>query len=105
MVKKLIGLFLVMAIFSTAPAFANTKLSKALPAAPALAVEILKEHGVEPSGAILRSVALQVGTGSSFMGIEKDDPSYRHQVMHYLHCVLGVFDKEAHECTHHDSIE
>jgi len=105
MIKKIAGLALVIALFSTTPALAATSTEKALEAAPALAVEILTEHGVQPSGDILKLVAKQMGPGSSFMGIEKDDPMYEHKVMHYLHCDLGVIEMEDHECMHHGMTE
>ena len=105
MIKKITGIALAIALFSTTPAFAATRADKALEAAPALAVEILTEHGVQPSGEILKLVAKQMGPGSSFMGIEKDNPMYEHKVMHYLHCDLGVIEMEDHECMHHGMTE
>jgi hypothetical protein len=105
MIKKITGLALAIALFSTTPAFAATGVEKAIDAAPAIAVEILTEHGVQPSGDILKLVAKQMGPGSSFMGIEKDDPMYEHKVMHYLHCDLGVIEMEDHECMHHGMTE
>jgi len=100
MIKKMTSIALAIALFSTTPVFAATRGEKALAAAPALAVEILTEHGVQPSGEILKLVAEQMGPGSSFMGIEKDDPMYKHKVMHYLHCDLEVIEMEDHECMH-----
>ena len=101
MIKKITGLAIAIALFSTTPAFAATRADKALEATPALAVKILAKHGVRPSGEILKLVANQMGSGSSFMGIETDDPMYEHKVMHFLHCDLGVIEMEDHECMHH----
>lgn len=105
MIKKIAGLALTLTLLSSTPVFASTRSEKALKAAPAVAVEILSEHGVKPTGDILKLVAEQMGPGSSFMGIQKDDPMYMHKVMHYLHCTLEVIEMENHECMHQGMTE
>jgi len=105
MIKKIAGLALAITLLSSTPVFASTRSEKALKAAPAIAVEILAEHGVQPTGDILKLVADQMGPGSTFMGIQKDDPMYMHKVMHYLHCTLEVIEMEHDACMHHGMTE
>ncbi len=100
MIKKIAGMALALALMTSTPVFAATNVSTAYKAAPAVAVEILSEHGVAPTGDILKAVALEMGPGSSFMGVEKDDPMYKHEIMHYLHCTLKVIEMDEHECMH-----
>lgn len=99
MIKKIAGLALAITLISSTPVLASTKMEASSKAAPALAVEILKDHGVKPSGDILKLVAQNVGPRASFMGVEKSDPMYRHEVMHYLHHTLEVIEHDA--CEHH----
>ncbi|MGB4587659.1 MAG: hypothetical protein WBI17_00290 [Clostridiaceae bacterium] len=105
MIKKIAGLALAITLISSVPVFASTKSEKALEAAPAIAIEILLEHDVKPTGDILKSVADHMGPGTSFMGVSKDDPMYKHEVMHYLHCTLGVIEMEHMDCMHHGMAE
>lgn len=83
------------------PVLAATNSDNAFKAAPALAVEILIEHGEEPTGDILKQVTGQMGPNGTFMGVEKTDPMYKHKVMHYLHCSLGVIEMPGHDCAEH----
>lgn len=105
MMKRIAGLALALTLIASTPAFAAEKSEKALPAAPAIAFEILESHGVKPTGDILKLVAAHMETYSSFMGISKDDPMYRHEVMHFLHCELEVIEMEHDECMHHGMTE
>lgn len=105
MFKKIAGLALAITLLSSVPVFASTRSDKALEAAPAVAVDILTEHGVQPTGDILKLVAAQMGPGATFMGISKNDPMYRHEVMHYLHCTLGVIEMEHMDCMHKGMVE
>lgn len=101
MIRKIAGLALAMTLISATPVFASTKTDEAFKAAPALAVEILEDHEVEPTGDILKLVAQQMGPGATFMGLEKSDPMYGHKVMHYLHHTLGVIEMDHDHCEHH----
>lgn len=105
MIKKIAGMALAITLLSSVPVFASTRSEKALEAAPALAAEILIDHGVQPTGDILKMVADHMGPGSTFMGVAKNDPMYKHEVMHYLHCTLEVIEMEDHECMHHGMTE
>ena len=105
MIKKIAGLALAITLLSSVPVFASTRSEKALDAAPAIAAEILRDHGVQPDGEILKLVADHMGPGSTFMGVTKDDPMYKHEVMHYLHCTLEVIEMEDHKCMHHGMTE
>ena len=100
MIKKIAGLALAITLLSSVPVFVSTRSEKALEAAPAIAVEILINHGVQPTGDILKLVATKMGPGATFMGVKKDDPMYKHEVMHYLHCTLKVIDMEHLDCMH-----
>lgn len=104
MYKKISGLVLLVTLLSVTPVFASARSDKALPAAPALAVEILKEHEVKPAGDILKMVASQMEADGSFMGVSKEDPMYKHHVMHYLHCTLEVIPMD-HDCMDHAMAE
>ena len=101
MIRKIAGLALAMTMISAVPVFAEEKPEEAFKAAPAVAVEILEDHGVEPTGDILKLVAQQMGQGSAFMGVEKSDPMYEHKVMHYLHHTLEVIHMDHDHCDHH----
>ncbi len=105
MIKRIAGLALALTLLASTPAFAAEKAIQALPSAPAIAFEILESHGVKPTGEILKMVADQMEKDSSFMGIAKDDPMYRHEVMHFLHCELEVIEMEHDECMHHGMTE
>lgn len=99
MKKKIAGLFLALLLVSGASAQAAEASVNTFKAAPAVAIEILEEHGVEPTGKILNQVAKAMGSAATFNGVAKDDPSYRHEVMHYLHHDLGVITMDDGECT------
>jgi hypothetical protein len=101
MLKKIAGLALAITLISSTPVFASTKPDANLKAAPALAVEILEDHGVNPTGEIMRLVAQNVGPKASFMGVQKSDPMYKHKVMHYLHHTLNVIEMGPDACEHH----
>jgi len=105
MMKRIAGIALALTLLASTPALAMEKAGKALPAAPAIAYDILVSHGTAPKGNILRLVANHMGPGSTFMGITKDDPMYRHEVMHFLHCELEVIEMEHDECMHHGMTE
>ena len=100
MIKKIAGLALAMTLISSTPVFASADSDAKFKAAPALAVEILEDHGVEPSGDILRLVAQNMGQKASFMGTQKSDPMYKHKVMHYLHHTLNVIEMDQDACEH-----
>jgi len=100
MIKKIAGLALAMTLISSTPVFASMSSDANSKAAPALAVEILEDHGVEPSGDILKLVAQNVGPNASFMGTQKSDPMYKHKVMHYLHHTLNVIEMDQDVCEH-----
>lgn len=101
MIKKIAGLALAVTLISSTPVFASTTADANFKAAPALAVEILEDHGVAPTGEIMRLVAQKVGPKASFMGVEKSDPMYKHKVMHYLHHTLKVIEMDHDACEHH----
>lgn len=105
MIKKIAGFALAITLLSSVPVFASTRSEKALEAAPAIAAELLIDHGVQPTGEVLQMVASHMGPAATFMGISKNDPMYRHKVMHYLHCTLGVIEMEHADCIHHGMAE
>lgn len=98
MIKKIVGFAIVATLLLTSPALAAPKSNQATKAAPALAVEILLKHEVTPTGDVLTLVSEQLGPNATFMGLEKDDPLYEHEVMHYLHHTLGVIDMDQENC-------
>lgn len=99
MKKKIAGFVLALMLVSGASAQAAEATTQTYKAAPAVAIEILEEHGVESTGKILSQVARVMGSNAAFNGVEKDDPTYRHEVMHYLHHNLGVITMDDGECT------
>ncbi len=101
MIKKITGLALAIALISTTPVFAAEKAEEGFKAAPAVAVEILEDHGVKPTGSIIELVAQQMGPGGIFMDVEKSDPMYEYKVKHYLHHTLEVIEMDHDECEHH----
>lgn len=105
MVKKIAGLLLFTALLTATPAMAATSTQTAAKAAPAVAVEILKQYGAEPTDAIISQVAAEMGPRSSFLGVKMDDPMYARKVKHYLHCTLKVIETEEHDCMHHGMME
>jgi len=105
MIKKIAGLALAITLISSTPVFASTSSDENFKAAPALAVEILEDHGVVPTGDILKLVAQNVGPKASFMGTQKSDPMYKHKVMHYLHHTLNVIEMDQDACEHHGMME
>ena len=105
MIKKIAGLALAITLISSTPVFASTDTDANFKAAPALAVEILEAHGVNPTGEIMKLVAQNVGPKASFMGTQKSDPMYKHKVMHYLHHTLNVIEMDQDACEHHGMME
>lgn len=105
MIRKTLGMALAITLLSTTPVFAMTQTADEYKAAPALAVEILEQHGAEASGEVLKLVAQNVGPRGSFMGVEKTDPMYQHEVMHYLHHTLNAIDMDHDACMHHGMME
>lgn len=103
--KKIAGLALAITLISSTPVLASTKADEGFKAAPALAVEILNDHGVKPSGEIMKLVAQNIGPKASFMGVQKTDPMYKHEVMHYLHHTLNVIEMDNDACKHHGMME
>lgn len=103
--KKIAGLALAITLISSTPVFASTTADANFKAAPALAVEILEDHGVKPTGEIMRLVAQNVGPKATFMGVQKSDPMYKHKVMHYLHHTLEVIEMDHDACDHHGMME
>lgn len=101
MIKKITGLALAIALISTTPVFASVKAEEGFKAAPAVAVEILEDYGVKPTGSIIKLVAQHMGPGATFMNVEKSDPMYEHKVKHYLHHTLEVIEMDHDECEHH----
>lgn len=101
MIKKITGLALAIALISTTPVFAAEKAEEGFKAAPAVAVEILEDYGVKPTGSIIELVAQQMGPGGIFMDVEKSDPMYEYKVKHYLHHTLEVIEMDHDECEHH----
>lgn len=98
MKKKIAGLIFALLLVSGASAQAAETTVSTFKAAPGVAIEILEEHGVEPTGKILNQVAKAMGSNATFNGVAKDDPSYRHEVMHYLHHDLGAITMDDGEC-------
>lgn len=105
MIRKILGMALAITLLSATPAFAMSQPAEEYKAAPALAVEILEQHGAEVSGEVLKQVAKNVGPRGSFMGVEKNDPMYAHEVMHYLHHTLNAIDMDHDACMHHGMME
>ncbi|SHE59914.1 hypothetical protein [Alkalibacter saccharofermentans] len=98
MIKKIAGFALVVAILTSSAMAAPAKSPQTYKAAPALAVEILIEHGENPEGQIIKEVSSKLGPRGTFMGLEKDDPHYKHAVMHYLHHTIGAIEMEQKDC-------
>lgn len=105
MIRKTLGMALAITLLSATPVFAMAQPVVEYKAAPALAVEILEAHGETPSGEVLKQVAQNVGPRGSFMGVEKNDPMYAHEVMHYLHHTLNAIDMDHDACKHHGMME
>ncbi|HAE61803.1 MAG TPA: hypothetical protein DCG38_05680 [Eubacteriaceae bacterium] len=97
MIKKIAGFALAVTLL-TSTAMAAPKTVNSYKAAPALAVEILIEHGENPTGNVIKEVANQLGPQGTFMGLKKDDPHYKHEVMHYLHHTLEAIEMEHVDC-------
>lgn len=103
MIKKIAGLSILLTMLTTTPVLASVNPNTPEKAAPAIAVEMLKNCGVKVNGDILRQVTEQMGPGGTFMGMEKSDPHYKHHVMHYLHEDLGVMGDQ--DCMTHGQME